>query len=438
MRTMRQINPQRLAWFTMLGALLVFFLLCISLVIFARWLVFESPTNLNVTLYVGKGTVGLAEPDASDQKAIRAPTEIGNNDVVSTDSESQGYVAFSDPYSGQIIATATLHGNSAVTVAGANRPRFSLSENAYVIRLTNIDGKIDTWVRAGLEREVRVVIEGALGTTRIGEAGLYLVTSTPNHLAVTAREGSATLISAGNQAQHISESFVGTVRPDDLTVQITPGPVDIIANSSFDQQGAEWPVGWRCASDLSGSDPNAPIGEYNFPIAEGHSTIHIQRMQPNPGHGETGCVQFLADPVQGLDVSQYDSLHWRVTMRVHYQSLSACGTLGSECPVMLYMKYRDQYDQVRDWYHGFFAVLRPNEGRTICDSCFEPHEQINRDAWYTYESGNLFTDIIADLRPRAIIQVEFYASGHQFEVHLDEVALIATQSTQDTAESAPQ
>ncbi len=85
----------------MVSALVIFCLLCVSTVIFARWLVFDSPTQLNVTLHVGKGTVGLAEPE-TDEKAIRtsAVGRVGTTGC-STDNTSQGYLSFSDPVFGR-------------------------------------------------------------------------------------------------------------------------------------------------------------------------------------------------------------------------------------------------------------------------------------------------------------------------------------------------
>jgi hypothetical protein len=137
-------------------------------------------------------------------------------------------------------------------------------------------------------------------------------------------------------------------------------------------------------------------------------------------------VQYLADPVNGLDVTQYDSLRLRVTMQVEHQQLSACGEQGSECPVMLHMRYLDLSGNSREWYHGFYADYTPNVGRTRCDSCLEEHERINKNAWYTYESGNLFIDLPEGQRPGAIIELEFYAEGHQYDVLLSEVSLLTT------------
>lgn len=435
---MHTATPQRMAWITMLGALGVFILLCASTVAFARWLLFESPTQLDVMLHVGRGTVGVAEPDSTGEQAERGVAAIDANSTLSTDNDSQGYLEFSDPYSGDVLATVLLRGNSTARLREASRPRFNLSDNPTVIRVSEASGQLEVWVSDETDREVRLEIRAPLGTTRIDQAGRILITSTPENLVVTTLAGSATLVSASGQAQYIGESTEATVRPDDPVIQVGPGPVDLIANSRF-EEGSDWPVGWRCTNDLSGMNPDAPLGSYNFVNEGGRAAIHITRTQPNPGHGETGCLQVLLDPEQGLDVRQYNDLRLRVTMKIHQQSLSACGILGTECPVMLYILYRDVDGNGFNWYHGFYVELRPaEEARKICPECLEEHEYIKKEAWYTYESGNLFTDLPQDRRPGYIVQIEFYASGHQYDVMLDEVALLARPGVSpDEQASAP-
>ena len=44
----------------------------------------------------------------------------------------------------------------------------------------------------------------------------------------------------------------------------------------------------------------------------------------------------------------------------------------------------------------------------------------------TYESGDLLNEWPEGLRPEAIKRIDFYASGHEYDVMLNEVALIAT------------
>jgi hypothetical protein len=424
-------NPQRLAWITMLSALMIFCLLCISTVIFARWLVFDSPTQLNVTLHVGKGTVGLAEPE-TDEKAIRTPASVGRNNQITTDNTSQGYLSFSDPYSGDIIATVTLRKNSVTRLRSASRPRFSLSENPYVIRLSDTNGRFEVWVTDSSDRAIRLEITGPLGTTHIEEGGNYLIDSTPEYMTVNTRLGSAAVISRTGQTQHLAMSTEATIHSGDAAIQVAPGPIDLLPNWDFDQS-KDWPVEWNCTHKFSPDNQDGPPGTWFFNRVDGRGAIHIERMQPNPGPGTTLCNQYLTGPTNGLDVSRYNSLRVRVTMQVHYQSLSACGVVGTECPVMLHIAYLDENGIERNWYHGFYAEYLPNEGRTICDACWEEHEQINKDAWYTYESGNLFTDWPEGQRPRSLEFIEFYADGHQYDVMLSEVALVATLADTPTA-----
>jgi hypothetical protein len=422
-------NPQRLAWITLFGALAVFCLLCVSTVVFARWLVFDSPTQLNVVLKVGRNTVSLSEPDSSDEKAKRGTATIGQHDTLSTDNVSQGYLEFSDPYSGQIIATVTLRNDSVLTLQNASRPRFSLSDNPYAIHLKDLNGRVEVWVTDDLDRELRLDVEAALGIMRVGEPGHFLIDSTPGYLIVTVLDGSATLLRHDREARHLAASNKGIIRLDTPGIEVSQGPVDLVA---IDRSTEDWRANWACAFTPSPQAPNAPSGAHEFIMDDGRPTIHIQRLQPDPGPGRTGCVRWLAGD-EGLDVSQYSDLYLRVGMKVLHQQLSACGEQGSECPVMLHMLYLDQADTQREWYHGFYTDYTPNVGRTRCGSCLEEHERINKDAWYTYESANLFTLLPEGLRPSSIIALEFYAEGHQYDVMLNEVSLLANQSDSVTA-----
>ena len=436
---MLRSHPQQLAWFTMLGSLVVFILLCIGSIVFARWLIFESPTSLNATLRVGKGTVGLAEPDASDEKAIRSSAPVDSNSTLSTDNLSQGYIEFTDPYSNEVIATVMLHSDSVAVLAGASRPRFSLSDNPYTVHLSEVIGQIEVWISRGLDRPIRIEVEAPMGTTYIGEQGNYLIDSTPASLRVAARDGSATLVSKDGVVQHLARATQGEVTQGSTVIEVGAAPLDLLPNSTFGQNQV-WPEEWVCAHTPDPGFPNAPSGTYEFLTIDGRSTIHIKRLHPNPGPAKTGCIQVFGgeDSDQGLDVRGYDSLQLRVTMRVDHQSLSACGIAGSECPVMLRMSYIDQNGNPRVWYHGFYARYSPDSGgRRTCDSCLEPHEQINEGAWYTYESGNLFTDWPEDLRPGIIKEVEFYASGHEYETFLNEVSLVATLPTAEELSGTP-
>ena len=145
--------------------------------------------------------------------------------------------------------------------------------------------------------------------------------------------------------------------------------------------------------------------------------------------GVTGCVHTLND----IDVSSYDYLAMQATLYVSYQSLSRCGTVASECPLMLYIGYIDQNAQPGGvWRQGLYA--RNDAGTNYllrCDTCINNHIRIRDNVWYTYTSDNLIE--LLDRRPAVITDIVFYASGHQYDVFVDEVRLLAgyTQSPEE-------
>ena len=101
---------------------------------------------------------------------------------------------------------------------------------------------------------------------------------------------------------------------------------------------------------------------------------------------------------------------------------------------MLRIDYIDQNGQARKWYHGFYAMNDMQLAYPLqCNSCAQAHEFINPRSWYSYDSGNLFTLFPPDERPSKILAVWFYASGHQYDVQLSEVALVGSRVSAEAA-----
>jgi hypothetical protein len=104
---------------------------------------------------------------------------------------------------------------------------------------------------------------------------------------------------------------------------------------------------------------------------------------------------------------------------------------------MLQVNYLNENGEPRRLIHGFYAVYEPNlGGEKNCAECWGDHEFINKDAWYTYESGNLFSFLPEGWRPSAITEIHFFAGGHQYDVMLSEVALVAEVPTEAESEAA--
>lgn len=416
----------------MLGGLTIFLLICAGLALFAQWLIFESPTEMDVTLKVGRGTVGLAERNTSGEQAIRSSASVADGDTFTTDSLSQGYLTFADPYSGDTVATVTLRENSSAGLGRANRPRFSLSTNPYSLRLDDVSGQIEVWVSDGLDREVRLVITSPLGMLRINEPGNFLLESSPTQFIATARQGRATLETESAPPQLVAASYQGIIQQDMQTVHIQSSPEELLPNWDFSQSD-NWPVEWVCSFEPSPDYPNAPSARRDFIREDGRAIAHISRYLSAPEPGKFLCYQDLNI---SLKTQQYDDLRLRVTLQIRHQSLTGCGQAGSECPLLLRMDYRDASGNEFTWYHGFYAEPAGPGARTICDSCLEEHERINKGVWYSYESGNLLEILPEDRRLAEITRLTFIADGHEYDVVLNEVALVGIGVARSDAQAA--
>lgn len=191
------------------------------------------------------------------------------------------------------------------------------------------------------------------------------------------------------------------------------------------------PFGWSCTN---GPASNLPVGNYFQDTApDGRRSFRLVRGSGADTNGYTRCDQSFGD---GLDVSAYDSLHLQSMFYVQSQSLNGCGQEGSECPMMFRIRYKfsptgDPSQLIEtEWVHGLYTVpLAPAQEtagwKRQCGTCLQPHIRILGQTWYVYQSGNLFDVIPDERRPVIITQVEFFAEGHQYDVYVDDVSLLA-------------
>jgi hypothetical protein len=120
------------------------------------------------------------------------------------------------------------------------------------------------------------------------------------------------------------------------------------------------------------------------------------------------------------DVRDFASLTLHLNVQVLYQSLPGCGSLGSECPILVRIAYKDVDGTDRDWYHGFYSV-----DAAASDLLAVWDQQIPPGTWYTFDSMNLVEAF--DRPPARIKEISIYASGHAFDALVTEVELLAQE-----------
>jgi hypothetical protein len=412
----------------------MFCLVCVISGVWVIYFLFQSTVSLDVELQMGRGTGDVLGQVVRDARAL------SNGDILSTDRVSQATIVFRDPQQHKrLLAAVTLHGGTTLTMTRTQRPRFQWGASVASIDLHDFGGEIDVFVAQEIGRGFRMRIIAEQGDiVDLKSSGQYTLYGNENRLLVVNHEGSVLLIPNRSRPHLIAPRDIpvnaqGILSYVDETpeILISTAEINLVTNSTFqdiyvppDTGSGTTPAlaqGWGCY-DKPGSNP---AGVYKPELKDGRLVMRLLRGDNAISNGETGCLGYL-DPPNGKDISGYTSLHLRVTMQINYQSLSTCGEQASECPLMLRLNYIDEKGEERRWYHGFYAFLDPQRNFTTrCNSCSQEHEFINNKVWYTYVSENLLTAIAPDQKPRTVISVQFYASGHQYDVYVGEVALLA-------------
>lgn len=415
----------------------VFCIICVIIGLGLNFFLYRSVVPMPTVLVVGRGTVGVTGPDQIET-VVRDQRELFNSVVISTDGQSQSTLSFRDHVGdGGLVAALTVKKNTTFDLGSVSRPRFNFSDGGYEIQLDNLTGALDIFIPTGLERPVRLDLYTAAGIrVIITGAGQYSVRATPDNVLVDNLDGQIALVVPDGRALAIPAGQRGIWYVETTAFALTTSYVNLLANASFEQTNLaqtitpgggilprELPLMWGCADQPN----NPPAGDYGVARLDGRASLHLRRSEGASSHGETFCVQSFAPPgTPGHDVTGYDYLSLRTTFKLVGHSLSACGVAGSECPLMLQITYLDAAGEQQNWYHGFYAHVDPALAYPLsCSSCRQEHDIVNLNTWYTYESENLFAALPAAEHPYTIQEVRVYASGHEYDVYLSQVSLLA-------------
>ena len=425
---------QRLAWIIVLVSFALFCSISVASTGGIYYFFFRSTIPLDTILQVGRGTVPVNTVNST--LVVRSSTLIylvDRGSTVETDEQSQATISFQlkDENVAHGLGTITLHNNSNITFNSARRPRFEWSDGFYNVNMSDFKGKADILItKTPDDRPFSLIIRTLEDTSfLIDQPGRYSIVANNTNIKLISYEGKAILLAP--VAEHnrlVSSDEQATLRTGGNVPVVSSRPVDLLENGSFtleaaSAQGEFIPQRWACFRRFD----EPPSGNWFADEWDGRPALRLIRAENATTNGETGCLQVLA-PELGLDVSEYSLLELKSTFLINYQSLQNCGQVGSECPMMLIIDYIDTDGVERRWTQGIFYNFEPQSPwPLICQSCgsINEHLQISEKVWYTYESGNLINRLPAEQRPAYIQQVQFYASGHQYDVFVSEMALFA-------------
>lgn len=427
----RRANTQRLAWGVLLVSFAIFCVIAGAALLGLRYFLFQSRVPLVATVEVARGTPTLTLVGSEiTPSAVTRSREIFGNSTLTTGTESQAIITFTDSAINRLVASITVENGSSLHLSQGTRPRFDWVSDAYWIDFGEVYGVIDIFVPDNLERTLMISMQTTLGpVARFTTAGHYTLVGVGQRVQLVNYSGSALLgsqpVPAGHTgSQPVDGRFTVALHPDSL------GDAAFSQNNilDLDNTTAQYrSQAWICRSKVT--IPGEPMGTVGIAVVDSRPALRLFRGDNADSHGDTSCFHGLGPAMRGLDVSNYSSVSIRATFKIQSQSLSACGTDGSECPLMLAMDYIPiNGGEPVKWYHGFYAFMDPNRSfPMICNSCSVQHEQITPGVWYTYEIRNLFESFAPERRPETILNVRFYASGHQYEVYVSQMVLLVDQ-----------
>lgn len=440
-----------MAWLVLIVAFAIFCVSCVVTGVGVNYFLFESTVPMQVALDVSRGTATYQVSSDPGENAVLGDHFVATNERIRLDRQSQAVLLFRDNYQpGKLMGMVTMRLGSELHLGRAQRPRFEWSTLGYRIDLTDVSGEFEVYIPHGLDRDLIVTLQfvpegqSEASVVYLSGGGNYTVSVSATEVTLFNRDGMQAAIimpDLGNRFVATGERALVSFAAETPEVAPLPAPIDFLQTATFQTTDIDaltdtsdmllpdliWP--WQC-----GNDGSQPPGDFGFAMPDGRPAIRLFRGNGATSNGRTSCFQAPGPSQTGRDVREFSSMVFEIAFYIENQSLTQCGGLGSECPLTLTFDYiietmsdGELVEDVRTWYHGFYAKADPERSLpTRCSSCQLDHDYIYPGTWYTYESPNLFNIIPASERPVRLLRVGFYAEGHEYDVYVGDAALYAT------------
>ena len=414
--------PERLAWTVLLLAFGAFCVFAIGCPLSVRGYLLKARQPLHAQVNAQRGTVRVERGGSSRVDATTlgdpASLEVFKGDGIRTIELDEGLLVLQrdQEQNRETLTSVVVYDNSDVVLVDAYSPRFGLGSDPHGAILQLKEGRVRIEVQtSGDGRPVQIEVNTDHALVQLSE-GSYALEVTNQQTIATVRKGSATIRAGGQGLALSEEQRAGVLQSGQLDGPL-PAERNMVANGDFGQ-GID--TSW-----VEFSNSADGLARANSANDEGQSVVQFQHDQPQPS--EVGLIQTLNRNVKDLE-----SLVLHVKVLIDSHSLSVCGSLGSECPVMVSVDYRDAVGNGRQWVHGFYASEDPAVAQPYyCTTCPDPksgdHNRVPDKAWFLYDSPNLMEIQPPDLRPVVVQSVRIYASGHSYDSMVTDVELLAQE-----------
>jgi hypothetical protein len=409
-------NPERLAWVVLLSSFFICVALGVMTPLSARWYIRHACVNQQISLEVQRGPLSVVRGGQGRPRSVFEDSgDVPAGSRITAPNATSGRLVIQAPQSeGEApIATVQLYDETEIVLSSARSPQFSTSHLPHKISLEMEAGRVRVNVFGDTDRSTIVEVHTAQGLITL-EEGSYEVKINATTEA-TVRYGQANVTSKSGEALSLGPRERALVSVDSVNGPL-PAARNLVQNGDFTEPLEN---GWDSYAEQT--DPELPPGRVQIATRlvgnEEKAVAEFYRDAVN--HAEVGIRQEIS-----YDVRDFASLELHMAVNIVSQNIlgfGGCGYLGSECPIIVRIDYKDIYGTDREWLHGFY-IGEPAEDWDVKGW----QEKVEGATWQPYNSGNLMEEL-GEWPPALIQSITIYASGHSFDAIVTEVELLAQE-----------
>ncbi|MBX7212827.1 MAG: hypothetical protein K1X39_02330 [Thermoflexales bacterium] len=408
-------SPERTAWTVLLAAFAILIALVVGVPATVSAVV-NSATVASTTyvrLQAGRVQTYLAPATENDARVVSLEgreVDEGSVILVDPDASSQGMVTITPSDASDPTVSVLTYARTQLQVWRAQSPRFGLSAAPDETVLILAAGRAQFTIRPRSTRPARTTVITPFGSFDLG-AGVHTIEIASGEARAFTREGSLIASAPTAPALTLTAGQRTTLATGTTKLVVLAPERDLIRNPRFSTDFNPWETEIR---STNGND-----GHASLVAPGGEPSLLLDRPGTGLNWGRTGVFQIINENVAGRQ-----SLRLALEFKILNQELPVCGTLGSECPLMINITYIDRAGAQREWFQGFYAEGSPSVDLpdVIRDNPSNRHVARDLNTRESYESVNLLTGELGNAQ--LIQRIRVYAEGHAVSTQIYRVNLL--------------
>lgn len=409
-------RPERLAWLVLLGSFFICVAIAVATPLGTRWYIRNARATQKISLQIQRAPLSVIRGGRGRPVSVTDDTDDvleGSRVTAPNGASGRLLIQPSDLQGAAPLASIQLYDESQLVLSSARSPRFSASPHPHKIGLELDRGRLRINVFGQSDRPTVAEVYTADGLVTLTEGSYEVKVNTVTETAV--RYGHAEVTNESGDTMLLGPRERCLLDTDRIEGPL-PAARNLVVNGNFERPLEN---GWESYGEQA--DPSQPPGRVAVTGAPvGNEERRVAEFYRNAvNHAEIGIYQNI-----GYDVRDFTSLELYMTVRIVSENilgLGGCGTLGSECPIIVRLDYKDVHGNDREWLHGLY-IGQPADGWPI----YPWHEYVEPGTWHFVNSPNLMEEL-AEAPPALIKSIRIYASGHSFHAMVAEVELLAQE-----------